>query len=148
MLSSAPPAAARAEHASCELADVFGQYGETYQQTHQLSPAQRKAAWAITHCRTAALGGQHQRCETCGFEQYTYHSCRNRHCPKCQGASRAKWLEDRVADLLDTRYFHIVFTLPHEFGPIALQNKRIVYGILFRAVSETLLKIARECVHV
>ena len=147
MLPSAPSLAARAEHASCELADVFGQYGETYQQTHRLSPAQRKAAWAITHCRTAALGGQHQWCEACGFEQYTYHSCRNRHCPKCQSTASAAWVAARGEELLPVPYFHNVFTLPHELSALILyseRNQRALLVLLFDATAATLLEFGRE----
>jgi hypothetical protein len=143
MLPTAPPPAARAEQASCELADVFRQYGEAYQQTHRLSRAQRKAAWAITHCRTAALGGQHQWCEACGFEQYTYHSCRNRHCPKCQSTASAAWVADRQEELLPVPYFHNVFTLPHELNPLILyseRNQRALLGLLFDTTAATLLK--------
>jgi len=98
-------------------------------------------------CRTAALGGHLKRCDRCGHEEFVYQSCGNRHCPKCQAKARAKWLEDRAADLLQTHYFHLVFTLPDKLGPIALQNKRVVYGILFRSVSETLLQIGKDPKH-
>jgi hypothetical protein len=142
-----PSAPLKAEHASCELADVFRQYGETYQQTHRLSPAQRKAAWAITHCRTAALGGQHQWCEACGFQQYTYHSCRNRHCPKCQSTATAAWVVARQQELLPVPYFHNVFTLPHDLNALILyseRNGRALLDLLFDATAATLLEFGRK----
>jgi len=138
------------ERASCELADVFGQYGEAYQRTHPLSPAQRKAAWAITHCRTAALGGQHQWCEACGFEQFTYHSCRNRHCPKCQSTASAAWVAARQKELLPVPYFHNVFTLSHDLNPLILysqRNQRALLGLLFAATASTLLTFGRQELH-
>lgn len=147
MLPTAPPQAAPVEHASCELAGVFRQYGDAYQQNHRLSPAQRRAAWAITHCRTAALGGQHQWCEACGFEQYTYHSCRNRHCPKCQSTASAAWAAARQQELLPVPYFHNVFTLPHDLNALVLyseRNQRALLSLLFDATAATLLTFGRQ----
>ena len=97
--------------------------------------AQRRVMTAIEICRTAALGGHVEQCDTCGHQRICYCSCRNRHCPKCQSLARAQWLDDRRAEVLDTQYFHVVFTLPAEIAAIALQNKAVVYGILFRTVS-------------
>ena len=88
------------------------------------APAQRKAVWAITHCRTAALGGHRQWCPTCGFERFTYHSCRNRHCPKCQSTATAAWVAARQEELLPVPYFHNVFTLPHELNRLILYSER------------------------
>lgn len=147
MLPTAPPQAAPAEHASCELAHIFRQYGEAYQRTHPLSAAQREAAWAITHCRTAALGGEHQWCDACGFQQYTYHSCRNRHCPKCQSTATAAWVAARQQELLPVPYFHHVFTLPHDLNPLILyseRNQRALLGLLFDATAATLLEFGRK----
>ena len=84
----------------------------------------------LAACRTAALGGHVQQCDTCGRQEVSYNSCRNRHCPKCQGAARAAWLEARRAELLPVPYFHLVFTLPHDFAPLALVNPKLVYGLL------------------
>jgi len=97
---------------------------------------------AIERCRSAALGGHVERCDGCGHQRIADNSCRNRNCPKCQGLARAQWLEDRQAELLDTPYFHVVFTLPDTIATIALQNQPGVYDILFRAVSETPRTIA------
>jgi hypothetical protein len=94
---------------------------------------------SIEVCRTSYLGGHVEKCSSCGFKQYAYNSCRNRHCPKCQSLTKAQWLEDRKSELLPVGYFHTVFTLPHELNPLALRNKKTVYDILFKAVSETLL---------
>ncbi len=102
---------------------------------------------AIEHCRSAALGGHVERCEDCGFQRIAYNSCRNRHCPKCQGAAAKDWLAARQADLLPVGYFHLVFTLPAELAPIAYQNKAVLYDLLFRTAAETLLTIAVDPKH-
>jgi hypothetical protein len=99
---------------------------------------------AIEQCRSAALGGHVERCEDCGHSRIAYNSCRNRHCPKCQGAAAEDWLAARKADLLPVGYFHVVFTLPAEIAPIAYQNKALVYDLLFRMAAETLLTIAAD----
>jgi len=147
MPSAVPLSTAPAETASWELADIFRQYGEAYQTTHPLTPAQRKAVWAITHCRTAALGGHREWCPTCGFERYAYHSCRNRHCPKCQSAATAAWVAARQEELLPVPYFHDVFTLPHELNGLILysqRNQRALLKLLFDAVAQTLLDFGRQ----
>jgi hypothetical protein len=102
---------------------------------------------AIEHCRTAALGGHVEACEDCGHRRIAYNSCRNRHCPKCQGAAARTWLAEREADLLPVGYFHIVFTVPAEVADIALHNKAAVYDLLFHAASETMLTIAADPRH-
>jgi len=102
---------------------------------------------AIEVCRTAALGGHVEACSQCDFTRIAYNSCRNRHCPKCQNTERAKWLENRKAELLPVPYFHVVFTIPEQLARIAFYNKEVVYGILFRTVSETLLTLARDPQH-
>lgn len=112
-----------------------------------LHAAQMKVITAITRCRTAALGGHAKCCLDCGAMEASYNSCRNRHCPKCQGAAAAAWMEARQADLLPTPYYHVVFTLPGALADIALQNKRAVYGALFKAASETLTTIGRDPNH-
>lgn len=132
-----------------EVADVFRRYGEVYRQQHgeSLSTAQRRAMSAIELCRTSALGGHVEQCDTCDHQRIAYNSCRNRNCPKCQSLARAQWLADRQAELLDTQYFHVVFTVPDEIAVIAFQNKQTVYDILFRAASETLRTIAADPAH-
>jgi hypothetical protein len=130
-----------------ELAGIFRQYGEGYRQAHPLPLQQLRVMRAIEVCRTAALGGHVEQCSQCDFTRNSYNSCRNRHCPKCQNTQRAKWLESRKADLLPVEYFHVVFTVPEEIARIAFHNPEAVYGILFRAASETLLTIARDPQH-
>jgi hypothetical protein len=132
-----------------EVGDVFRRYGDAYRQQHagSLSRDQLRAMSAIERCRTAALGGHVEQCDQCHFQRIAYNSCGDRHCPKCQSLARAQWIEDRQAELLDTEYFHIVFTLPEEIAAIAYQNKKVVYDILFRATSETLRAIAADPKH-
>ncbi len=132
-----------------EVADVFRTYEKDFftRWGHVTGAHQRKAFQAIRDCRTAALGGHVEyveQCDTCGHRVISYNSCRNRHCPKCQAAARAKWLTARQSELLPVAYFHVVFTLPPKIGGLALQNAREVYRILFRAASETLLTIAAD----
>ena len=123
-----------------ELADIFRSHGESYRRTHPLPASHRKVMRAIEVCRTKELGGHLKQCDTCGFEHPTYNSCRNRHCPKCQSLAKAKWLEKQTSELLPVGYFHLVFTLPHEFNRLILAHKKILLSLLFRAVSETLLE--------
>jgi hypothetical protein len=130
-----------------ELAGIFRQYGETYRKAHKLPLEQLRVMRAIEVCRTASLGGHVEKCGQCDYTQISYNSCRNRHCPKCQNAERAKWLVDRKAELLPVEYFHVVFTIPEEMARIAFYNKEVVYGILFKTASETLLTIARDPEH-
>jgi hypothetical protein len=132
-----------------EVADVFHHHGATWRKVNagHVSLGQLKVMSAIEHCRSAALGGHVERCEDCGHSRIAYNSCRNRHCPKCQGAAARDWLAAREADLLPVGYFHLVFTLPAEIAPIAYQNKAVVYDLLFRAAAETLLTIAADPRH-
>jgi hypothetical protein len=129
-----------------EVADVFHQHGQEFLNRwgDVLSTQQRKAFRDIGACRTAALGTQVQQCDHCGHQEIAYRSCRNRHCPKCHSRTRDEWLRDRAAEVLPVPYCHVVFTLPHELAPLALQNPRVVYGILFRAVAESLLEMAAD----
>ena len=135
--------------ASLEVADIFRAAGPGYRATHaeHLNLVQLKVMTAIENCRTAALGGHVEACEDCGHWRIAYNSCRNRHCPKCQGAAARDWLAAREADLLPVGYFHVVFTLPAEIADIAWQNKAVVYDLLFRAASETMLTIAADPKH-
>jgi hypothetical protein len=134
---------------SLEVADIFRIAGPAYRSLHagHLSLAQLKIMSAIERCRTAALGGHVEACKDCGHWRVAYNSCRNRHCPKCQGAAARTWLAQREADLLPVGYFHVVFTLPAEIADIAFQNKALVYDLLFRAASETMLTIAADPKH-
>ena len=132
-----------------EVADIFRAYGPAWRraQAGHLSLGQLKVMSAIERCRTAALGGHVVRCEECSHTQISYNSCRNRHCPKCQGAAAKEWLADRAAELLPVPYYHVVFTLPAPIADIAYQNKAAIYAILFRAAAETLLTIAADPRH-
>ena len=129
-----------------EVADVFRQHGQEFldRRGDVLSPQQRKAFRDIGACRTAALGSYVEQCDHCSHQVIEYRSCRNRHCPKCHSRARDEWLAARAQEILPVPYCHVVFTLPHELAPLALQNPRIVYGILFRAVAESLLEMAAD----
>ncbi|MCX7249873.1 MAG: IS91 family transposase, partial [Burkholderiales bacterium] len=132
-----------------EVADIFRQVGPFYREDHvtALSCGQRRVMNAIEQCRTAALGGHVEQCDSCGHQRIAFNSCRNRHCPKCQSLLRAQWLEDRQTELLPVEYFHVVFTVPQEIAAVAYQNKALVYDILFRATAETLRTIAGDPKH-
>ena len=132
-----------------EVADVFRRHGDAYRHAHDrhLGRLERRVMSAIELCRTAALGGHTEACAECGLVRCAYNSCRNRHCPKCQGAARAEWLAARQAELLPVPYFHVVFTVPAAAAEIAFQNKETVYAILFRAAVEALRTIAADPKH-
>lgn len=147
MPTAALPGAAPAQKSSCELADVLRRYGDAYRRTHGLTSPQRKALRDIVRCRTAALGGQRQWCAACGYERFVYHSCRNRHCPKCQRHETAAWVAARQRELLPVPYFHHVFTLPHELNPLvgrSPRNQRALLKLLFDASAGTLLEFGRH----
>jgi hypothetical protein len=129
------------------VADVVREYGAAFRATHHVSHEQARVLHAIAQCRTAALGGHVEVCAACGTEQLSYNSCRNRHCPKCQGAARAKWLAAEQAMLLPVPYFQVVFTLPHLLNPLIRVNQRALYTLLFQTVVRTLRKFARDPHH-
>jgi len=132
-----------------EVADIVRQHGDALLARYgaTLSGAQHRALRAIAVCRTAALGGHITQCDQCGHEVQAYNSCRHRCCPKCHGTAQAAWLASREREVLDTPYVHVIFTLPHHLGPLALQNPRHLYGLLFRAVAQTLQDIAGDPKH-
>jgi len=132
-----------------EVADILRDHGPVWRQVNagHVSLGQLKVMSAIERCRTAALGGHVARCEKCAHTLIAYNSCRNRHCPKCQGAAAKEWLTAREAELLPVPYFHVVFTLPAEIADIAYQNKAVIYDILFKAAAETILTIAADPKH-
>ncbi len=130
-----------------EVADIVRRCGDRFRQTHRVSFAQQRVLRDVTACRTAELGGHVQACDGCGHRQISYNSCRNRHCPKCQAAARAEWMAAREQELLPVPYFHLVFTLPQQLRPLALQNKKVMYGLLFRAAADTLLTVAADPKH-
>jgi Putative transposase/Transposase zinc-binding domain len=131
------------------VADVVRQYGDAFLARYgpTLSGAQHRALRAIAVCRSAALGGHITQCDHCGHEVQAYNSCRHRSCPKCHGAAQAAWLTAREREVLDTPYVHVIFTLPHDLGPLALQNPRPLYGLLFRTVAQSLQDIAQAPKH-
>jgi Transposase zinc-binding domain/Putative transposase len=129
------------------VADIVRAYGAASRRTHAVSPAQAVALRAIARCRTAALGGHVEACEACGARQIAYNSCRNRHCPKCQGAARAKWRAAQQAALLPVEYFHVVFTLPHTLNALLRVHSRQLYALLFHAAAATLQCFARAPRH-
>ncbi|MFC6585806.1 IS91 family transposase [Sulfitobacter porphyrae] len=132
-----------------EVADIFRAHGPVYRREHagHLNLPQLKVMSAIENCRTAALGGHVAACTKCDHQHIAYNSCRNRHCPKCQGATAKDWMQARIEDLLPVEYFHVVFTLPAQIADIAFQNKAEVYGLLFKASAQTLLTIAADPKH-
>lgn len=150
MSRGAPPGAtpikSQIEKKPCELADIFAQHGEVFHRDNPLPGRHLKVMRRIVACRTKALGGHRHWCDDCGFERSVYHSCRDRHCPKCQVQAKEAWREARQLDLLPIPYFHQVFTLPHEFNPWILaseENQRVLLKLLFDCVAETLLEFGR-----
>jgi len=135
--------------AALEVADILRSHGAAWRKANagHLSLGQLKAMAAIEACRTAELGGHVASCQDCGRTRIAYNSCGNRHCPKCQGSAAREWLAEQEAGLLPLPYYHVVFTLPSAIGAIAWQNKALVYGLLFKAASETMLTIAADKKH-
>jgi predicted Zn-ribbon and HTH transcriptional regulator len=131
-----------------EVGDIVRQFGAAYRQEHKLPLQQLKAMTAIEKCRTRALGGHIDVCDECGYERISYNSCRNRHCPKCQSLARERWVLARQQELLPICYFHIVFTLPDELNRLCLVNQRVMYDLLFRAGSETILDLGKDARHI
>ena len=127
-----------------EMADVLRRFGDEFCENNRISADHGRILRHIEQCRTAELGGHMEQCDSCEHERPVYNSCRDRHCPKCQTVAKEKWLEARKSELLSVPYFHNVFTLPHELNSLILANKRVMLGILFRAVSETLLQFGRD----
>jgi hypothetical protein len=132
-----------------EVADIIRAHGNSFVDRNRswLTWLHLRVLFAIEHCRTAALGGHLDRCRQCGHEAISFNSCRSRHCPKCQTNARNQWLADRDKELLPVSYVHVVFTLPHELAWLALQNKKVIYDLLFRSSAATLLEIAADPRH-
>lgn len=149
-LSSPPTAPTALVHPSSppfEVADVVRAYGAAFRATPTASHEQARVLRAIAQCRTAVLGGHVEQCLSCGTERICDASCRNRHCPKCQGSARAKWLAAEQALLLPIPYFHVVFTLPHQLNPLLRVNQRLLYDLLFQTAAQTLQEFARDPPH-
>ena len=132
------------ENKNHEVADILRKHLNDYKSKYPLWPEHRKIVSDLLNCRTVHLGGRIERCDTCGMVRITYHSCRNRHCPKCQHIPRERWLEKRKDEILPTSYFHVVFTLPHELNMIILNNKKVMLNIHFAAASRTLLTFGKN----
>jgi hypothetical protein len=130
-----------------EVAEIFRQHGPAYRESHQLSRNGLRVMRAIEVCRTAVLGGHKDQCDHCGHLEISYNSCRNRHCPKCQTLRKERWIEARREDLLPIEYFHVVFTIPSELNPLVSMNRKVLYDLLFRSVSETLTELANDPKH-
>lgn len=130
-----------------EIADIFSKYGEEYRAQYHQPAYLTKVMNLITCCRTSALGGHIEKCDNCGYETNAYNSCRNRHCPKCQFSTKQRWIKARESELLPVPYYHVVFTIPNELNRVVLINKRVMYNILFRAASETLMKLGKDPKH-
>ena len=127
-----------------DLGEIFREHSESFRARNTLSPEQAKVLRAICACRTAALGGHVDVCLDCGYQRPAYNSCRNRHCPKCQALDQHRWIEQRLERILPVPCFHVVFTLPGELAVLGLRNRRLVYDLLFRAASETLLTLGKD----
>ena len=141
---SCPKQAVKTKRPKWEISDIFRAYGEDYRHEISMPANHLKIMNLIKICRTDKLGGHILKCNACGHEKNAYNSCRNRHCPKCQTLTKERWLNNRKSELLPVRYFHSVFTLPHELNPITLANKKVIFKILFKAASETLQTFAED----
>jgi|SRR5208282_398484 len=130
-----------------EVADIFRQQGTAYRSSHRLPRNHLRVMRAIELCRTSVLGGHKDKCDNCGHLEISYNSCRNRHCPKCQTLTKEKWIEARSEDLLPIEYFHVVFTIPSELNPLVSMNRKVMYDLLFRSVSETIIELANDPKH-
>ena len=128
-------------HNKLELADIFRDHGH---QLGLLSRNNSKVVNAILDCRTPALGGHLYQCDGCGIQDQSYNSCRNRHCPKCQFTAKREWIEERIKDVLEVPYHHVVFTIPHEINELVITNKALLYSILFKASAKTLKAVFRK----
>jgi hypothetical protein len=129
------------------LGGLLREYGGNYISQNRVTEQQQSLIHLLSACRTAGLGSHLERCDQCSYAEKSYNSCRNRHCPACQQKDKLEWLDKRMQELLPVGYYHLVFTLPHELGPLCLQNKKAMYGLLFKAVSETIMELARDVKH-
>lgn len=129
------------------VGSIFREYGANYIRQNRLPQEQRSIIQLLSACRTSGLGSHFEQCDHCNYLGKVNNSCRNRHCPLCQQKEKLKWLDHRMQELLPVGYYHLVFTLPHELNPLCLQNKKVIYGLLFKAVSQTLLELTRDVKH-
>jgi len=126
---------------------LLREYGGNYISRNNVTKEQQSLIHLLSACRTAGLGSHFERCDQCRYTEKSYNSCRNRHCPQCQQKEKMEWLGKRMKELLPVGYYHLVFTLPHELNPLCLQNKKTLYGLLFKAVSETIMELTRDVKH-
>ena len=129
------------------LGEILDEYGEGYISRNRLPGQQAGLVRLLAACRTGALGSHFEQCDKCGYQCKSHNSCRNRHCPSCQQKDKLEWLGKRMGELLPTGYYHLVFSLPHELNPLCLQNKKVMYGLLFKAASQTLLELSKDTRH-
>ncbi|MEW5950250.1 MAG: IS91 family transposase [Thermodesulfobacteriota bacterium] len=127
-----------------EVADIFRQYGKAYRTGHKLTRKQHQVMWAIEHCRTDRMGYHVDQCYQCGYTEQAFNSCRDRHCPKCQGVARHQWVNSRLEQILPVSYYHSIFTLPHDLNPLAAYNRRLIFNLLFDSSAQTLLAFGRD----
>jgi len=129
------------------IQDILSEYGEQYIRDNPVSPQQKGLIRLLSSCGTSLMGSHFRRCDNCGHTEITHNSCRNRHCPSCQQKDKLQWLDKRMEELLPLGYYHLVFTLPHKLNPLCLVNKSLLYDILFKAVSQTLIELAKDTRH-
>ncbi|MDZ4247510.1 MAG: transposase, partial [Dehalococcoidia bacterium] len=129
------------------LADILNEYGDSYISSKGITGQQKGIINLLSVCRTAALGSHFEKCDQCAYTAKSYNSCRNRHCPSCQHKDKLEWLGKRMKELLPVGYYHLVFTIPHELNPLCLKNKKVMYGILFKAASQTLIELSKDTRH-
>jgi len=133
--------------AQITVGSLLREYGGNYISQNKVTKEQRSLIHLLSACRTAGLGSHFEKCDHCSYTEKSYNSCRNRHCPVCQQKEKLEWLDKRMKELLPVGYYHLVFTLPHELNPLCLQNRKVMYGLLFKAVSQTLLELTRDVKH-
>ena len=129
------------------IGDILSEYGDKYIGKNNIKGQQKGLIHLLSACRTSALGSHFEQCDQCNYIGKSYDSCRNRHCPGCQQKEKLKWLDKRMKELLPVGYYHLVFTLPHELNLLCLQNKKVMYGLLFKAASQTLLELSKDPKH-
>lgn len=129
------------------LGNILNEYGDSYISRNQISGQEKGLLHLLQACRTAALGSHFEKCDKCNYTGKSYNSCRNRHCPSCQHKDKLEWLDKRMKELLPVGYYHLVFTIPHELNPLCLTNKKVMYGLLFKAASQTILELAKDTRH-
>jgi hypothetical protein len=129
------------------IGDILTEYGQKYIDTNHTMGQEKGIVHLLTSCRTVAMGSHFEKCDKCSYLGKSYNSCRNRHCPTCQQKDKLEWLDKRMGELLPIGYYHIVFTIPHELNPLCLKNKKVMYGLLFKAASQTIIELSKDVKH-